>query len=176
MNKDTLKAIFKDVGSLSDKDIDLLEYWEITGRSEYLKTLPSPNSEPQRWRLPDERSSLTHRFKIHCEPENVVGYMTSGFYKDGKLGEVFLNISKIGTLVSGLTDALMFCISVSLQHGIPLETFTRRFKHTRFEPSGYAESLDGKRRYAKSILDYIAWYLEERFVETDSKANSKNRL
>jgi ribonucleoside-diphosphate reductase alpha chain len=53
-------------------------------------------------------------------------------------------------------------VSVSLQHGVPLQVLVGKLSHTRFEPSGWT----GKEQlsYAKSIMDYLFRWLELRFL------------
>jgi ribonucleoside-diphosphate reductase alpha chain len=42
---------------------------------------------------------------------------------------------------------------MSLQYGVPLEDYVRKFSHMRFEPQGYTKNPDIK--IAKSLIDYI---------------------
>ncbi len=44
-------------------------------------------------------------------------------------------------------------MSVSLQHGVPLATFVRKYTNTRFEPAGMTD--DPELRIASSLVDYI---------------------
>ena len=52
--------------------------------------------------------------------------------------------------------------SPRLQHGVPLKLLCDKFKHTRFEPSGWTGNPDIG--YANSIMDYIFRWLELRFI------------
>ena len=54
-----------------------------------------------RRRLPDERRSLTH----HSSVGGQEGYVTVGLYEDGVPGEMFIRMSKEGSIVSGLMDS-----------------------------------------------------------------------
>jgi ribonucleoside-diphosphate reductase alpha chain len=53
-------------------------------------------------------------------------------------------------------------VSVSLQHGVPLQVLVGKLSHTRFEPSGWT----GKEQlsYAKSIMDYLFRWMQLRFL------------
>src|SRR5208337_553102 len=102
-----------------------------------------------RHRLPDERLSITHKFKV-ADHE---GYLTVGLYKDGMPGELFITMAKEGSTVSGLMDSFACDTSIALQHGVPLKLLCEKFAHTRFEPSGWSHNPDIG--YAKSIMDYI---------------------
>ncbi len=112
---------------------------------------------PVRRRLPEERESVTHKFVIGDHE----GYITVGLYPDGKPGEIFIVMSKEGTVVSGLCDCFATTISLSLQYGVPLKVLVDKFAHTRFEPSGFTHHPDI--RYAKSITDYIFRWLDLKF-------------
>jgi ribonucleoside-diphosphate reductase alpha chain len=59
-------------------------------------------------------------------------------------------------------DSFALAVSIALQHGVPLELFSEKFAHTRFEPSGWSGNPDIG--YAKSIMDYIFRWLQLRFL------------
>jgi ribonucleoside-diphosphate reductase alpha chain len=111
-----------------------------------------------RHRLPAERASLTHKFKVG----NHEGYITVGLYPNGDPGEIFITMAKEGSTVSGVMDCFATAISIALQHGVKLGFLCEKFKHTRFEPSGWTGNPDIN--YASSMMDYIFRWLELRFV------------
>ena len=126
-------------------------------------------NRPIRWRLPDERRSITHKFDI----EGHEGYITVGMYDNGKPGEIFLVMAKEGSVVSGLMDSFATAISLSLQYGVPLQVLINKFSHTRFEPSGFTKNPQV--RYAKSVVDYIFRWLASKFLtEEEQKAVGVN--
>jgi ribonucleoside-diphosphate reductase alpha chain len=51
---------------------------------------------------------------------------------------------------------------MSLQYGVPLEDYVRKFSHMRFEPQGYTKNPDI--RIAKSLIDYIFRWLGITFL------------
>jgi ribonucleoside-diphosphate reductase alpha chain len=112
-----------------------------------------------RRRLPDERRSLTHHFSVGGQE----GYVTVGLYEDGVPGEMFIRMSKEGSIVSGLMDSFATAVSLALQYGVPLKVLCDKFSHTRFEPSGW--SGNPKIGYAKSIMDYLFRWIELRFLK-----------
>ena len=112
---------------------------------------------PYRERLPDERRSLTHKFRV-ADHE---GYVTCGLYEDGRPGEIFVKISKEGSMVSGLMDAVALLTSVTLQYGVPIEDLARKLKNTRFEP--YGTTGNPEIPWATSLVDYIFRWLELKF-------------
>jgi ribonucleoside-diphosphate reductase alpha chain len=115
------------------------------------------DTPPQRTRLPDERRAITHKFSIAGHE----GYVTVGLYDDGRPGELFITMSKEGSTISGLMDALATSVSIALQYGVPLSVLADKFAHTRYEPSGFT----GNREIpiAKSITDYIFRWLTLKF-------------
>jgi ribonucleoside-diphosphate reductase alpha chain len=116
-------------------------------------------SRPRRERLPATRRSLTHKFKVGDHE----GYVNVGFYPDGRVGEVFVTMSKEGSTLGGLMDALGTFISVGLQYGVPLEVVVSKLAHTRFEPNGLTGNPDIP--LARSITDYIGQWLGMEFLE-----------
>ena len=119
---------------------------------------PSTASTPDpRRRLPDERPAVTHKFRVG-EQE---GYITVGLYDDGSPGEVFVKISKEGSTVSGLTDAIAILTSIALQYGVPLDKLAEKLERTHFEPAGPTANEDIP--FATSIVDYIFSWLRLHF-------------
>lgn len=186
-----LRALFeKEFGhdhEIGEREHALLSAWERRVRERVLDNQPSPVAEPHRRRLPDERASLTHCFVMtdgegfiaRCpkcgwgwqEAIEYKAYLTMGMYDDGKLGELFCTISKEGSFVSGIMDAFTFVLSVALQHGVPLESFTRRLRFSRFQPSGMVQGAPVELRgFFSSLLDYMARFLEYRFPDGVEKS------
>lgn len=120
-------------------------------------------SKLRRRRLPDERRSITHKFQVG----NHEGYITVGLYDDGTPGELFVTMSKEGSVISGLMDSFATAISIGLQYGVPLEVLVNKFVHMRFEPSGY--TTNPQIRIAKSITDYIFRWLAIKFLPRESQ-------
>lgn len=122
-----------------------------------------PIYRPQRRRLPDERTGITHKFTIQGNE----GYLIVGLYKDGSPGEIFVVMSKEGSTISGLMDAFSTSISLALQYGVPLKVLVNKFIHTRFEPSGWTNNPEI--RVAKSVVDYIFRWLGLKFLSKDDQ-------
>jgi ribonucleoside-diphosphate reductase alpha chain len=124
---------------------------------------PGRSGQPVQRKLPVERNALTHKFSIAGHE----GYITVGMYEDGSPGEIFINMSKEGSTVSGLMDAFARAISYALQYGVPLEVLVDKFTHTRFEPSGFTGNQAIP--YAKSITDYIFRWLALKFLPPEKR-------
>ena len=129
------------------------------------KALPEPTqaARPVRRRLPDEREAITHHFSIADHD----GYITVGKYEDGSPGEVFMKMAKQGSTVAGLMDSLAICMSLALQHGVPLQVMADKLSHMRFEPSGFTGNPQIP--MAKSIVDYLVRWLGAKFLSEDEK-------
>ncbi|MGZ5334649.1 MAG: vitamin B12-dependent ribonucleotide reductase [Solirubrobacterales bacterium] len=127
--------------------------------AEAVAEAPAP-ARPERKRMPIERDSITHKFRIGMQE----GYITAGKYEDGSVGEIFLtDIGKEGSTIKGLMNAFATAISIGLQYGVPLEVFVKKFSYMRFEPEGITTNPEIP--FAKSLPDYIMRWLASRFVE-----------
>lgn len=118
-----------------------------------------PAIDAVRFRLPDDRKSITHKVHFSVDGEKLDMYVQPSFFDDGRLGEVFLKADKQGSFVSGLIDGLSIVTSLALQYGVPSEHMIEKLKGTS---SGVVFVVGGnpKVRMPKSILDYLAKYLE----------------
>jgi ribonucleoside-diphosphate reductase alpha chain len=134
-----------------------------------LGTLRSRVDQPVRHRMPDTRSSLTHRFEIAGHE----GYITVGLYEDGQPGELFITMSKEGSTIGGLMDTVGTLTSIALQYGVPLESLVKKFAYQRFEPSGFTKNPDI--RHATSITDYVFRWLACQFIKGYKEATAPNR-
>ncbi|QKG21248.1 vitamin B12-dependent ribonucleotide reductase [Actinomadura verrucosospora] len=120
------------------------------GKKEEPKAEAAPAAaRPVRKRLPKQRPATVTRFSV----AGAEGYMTASSYPDDGLGEVFLKLGKQGSTLAGVMDAFSMAISISLQYGVPLETWVEKFTNMRFEPAGMTDDPDI--RMATSVMDYI---------------------
>ncbi|GAA1894170.1 vitamin B12-dependent ribonucleotide reductase [Actinomadura bangladeshensis] len=121
------------------------------GKKEQEKAEPAEALAPRpvRRRLPKQRPATVTRFSV----AGAEGYMTASSYPDDGVGEVFLKLGKQGSTLAGVMDAFSMAISISLQYGVPLETWVEKFTNMRFEPAGMTDDPDI--RMATSVMDYI---------------------
>lgn len=119
----------------------------------------------QRRMLSDTRESVTHKFSVGGHE----AYLTIGLHDDGTPGEVFIKMSKEGSTISGLMQAFCRALSLALQFGLPVRDAVVRFKDMRFEPMGHTSNPEIPE--AKSIVDYVARYLELHFVTNPGNAS-----
>ena len=118
---------------------------------------------PVRNRLPVDCKSVRHKFEVAGQK----GYIHTGFYEDGKVGEIFICMAKEGSTISGLMDTIATLTSIALQYGVPLEALVNKFSHVRFEPSGFTNNYDIP--IAKSLTDYIFRYLGLNFLTKEQQ-------
>lgn len=108
---------------------------------------------PRRDRLPETREGLTHKFRVG----NHEGYLTPGFYEDGRPGELFIHMAKEGSTIGGLMNTIAVLTSLALQYGVPIDALARKFEHAKFEPSGQTNNPDIPQ--ASSVVDYVFRWL-----------------
>jgi ribonucleoside-diphosphate reductase alpha chain len=113
--------------------------------------------------LPRVRNSRTYKFQI----ADLEGYFTVGEYDDGAPGELFINVSKQGSTLSGLMDSFAISVSHGLQFGVPLKSYVKTMRGTSFAPSGITD--DGDIRTASSITDYIFRRLALDYLSFDDR-------
>lgn len=113
--------------------------------------------------LPRRRKSMTWKFHL----ADLKGYVTVGEYEDGTPGELFISVSKQGSTLRGLMDALSVSISHGLQYGVPLKAFVKAMMSTSYAPSGITD--DPEIRTASSITDYIARRLAIDYLSFDDR-------
>lgn len=116
-----------------------------------------------RWPMPVERPAVNTKLTLG----GIDCYLTVGLYPDtNRPGELFVKVSKQGSLLSGVMDAFAVSVSLLLQHGIPLERLVRKFKGMKFEPNGLTgyPGREPELKTAESFIDWIFKWMEQRFL------------
>jgi ribonucleoside-diphosphate reductase alpha chain len=113
--------------------------------------------------LPRVRNSRTYRFEL----SDLEGYFTVGEFEDGAPGELFVNVSKQGSTLSGVMDSFAISISQGLQYGVPLKRYVKSFRGSSYAPSGITDDKDI--RTASSITDYIFRRLALDYLSFDDR-------
>jgi ribonucleoside-diphosphate reductase alpha chain len=116
--------------------------------------------------LPSRRSGYTQKAKIGGHSV----YLRTGDYEDGKIGEIFLDINKEGTLLRSVMNCFAVAVSLGLQYGVPLEEFVETFTFTRFEPNGLVVGHDNIKR-TTSIIDFIFRDLAINYLDRNDLAH-----
>ncbi len=113
--------------------------------------------------LPRVRNSKTFSFTVaDCH-----GYFIVGEYEDGKPGELFIDVAKMGSTLSGLMDAFARSVSYGLQHGVPLQVFVKGMTSISFAPSGITDDADI--RTATSLVDYLFRRIALNYLSFDDR-------
>lgn len=159
---------------------------------------PSSRRPPPHFKLPDDRPSVTHKFRIGLGDLGR-GYLIASTYPDScDVGEIFIHmrkrsdsdlpghlkedqyvvdlhrqVSELTSFLRGVLDQLAIAVSIGLQRGIPLETYARKYRGANFPPYGMTCNPDFL--HAKSIVDYIFRWLGSKFIESDEWKPPKRR-
>tara|TARA_Y100000034_G_C6891309_1_gene410083 strand:+ start:31 stop:1905 length:1875 start_codon:yes stop_codon:yes gene_type:complete len=126
-----------------------------------------------RSKLPQTHKSVTHKFDISGHE----GYITVGLYDDGRPGEIFITMHKIGSTMRGIMDSWATSVSLNLQYGMPVDFLFGKFRHQKFEPAGFVKHHKGgvldengiQIRTASSIVDYVAQFMLNNFGQGTGK-------
>tara|TARA_B100001250_G_scaffold177287_1_gene152321 strand:+ start:1180 stop:2013 length:834 start_codon:yes stop_codon:yes gene_type:complete len=121
----------------------------------------------KRFGMPDRRKGYIQKVTIGDHKV----YLHTGEYKDGKIGEIFIDTSKEGELVKALMNNFAIAISLGLQYGVPLDEFVSAYVGTKFEPSGKVFGND-RILSATSILDYIFRELAISYLNREDLAHT----
>ena len=155
-------AIYRE-GSKRTQPLNTTKHETVKGQPKDEIAGRPADTTPKRRRLPDERSSITHKFSIAGHE----GYITVGMYEDGSPGELFIRMAKAGSVVSGLMDSFALAVSLSLQYGVPLQVLVEKYSHSRFEPAGFTTNPEIP--IAKSLMDYIFRWLGMKFLPPEEE-------
>lgn len=111
----------------------------------------------EREHLPVDRAGITHKVTIGGLP----GFITANTFEDDRLAEVFIHgFGALGSSTQGWADTFAIMLSMSLQHGMDLDAFVRKFAGKRFDPSGATSNEIIP--WCWSVPDYILRWLAHR--------------
>ncbi|MGO4854592.1 vitamin B12-dependent ribonucleotide reductase [Phaeovulum sp. W22_SRMD_FR3] len=121
-----------------------------------------------REKLPERRKGYTQKAVVGGHKV----YLRTGEYKDGQLGEIFIDMHKEGAGFRAMMNNFAIAVSVGLQYGVPLEEFVDAFTFTKFEPAGMVQGNDSIKN-ATSILDYVFRELAVSYLDRTDLAHIK---
>ncbi|WP_375263569.1 vitamin B12-dependent ribonucleotide reductase [Palleronia sp.] len=121
-----------------------------------------------RAKMPERRRGYTQKAIVGGHKV----YLRTGEYRDGKLGEIFIDMHKEGAGFRAMMNNFAIAVSVGLQYGVPLEEFVDAFTFTRFEPAGMVQGNEAIKN-ATSILDYIFRELAVSYLDRSDLAHVK---
>ena len=132
---------------------------------EFAASIPIPPTSKRR-RMPIDCNGKRHRFDIAGHK----GYIMVNEYDDGTPGEVFMELGKEGSTMSGLVDGFTKLLSLALQYGLPLEKLVSGFAGMRFEPCGITDN--SAIRNTSSIFDYLVRLMAQRYLTGDGQPHA----
>lgn len=109
----------------------------------------------ERRRLPKKRRSAVQAARI--DGHRI--YVTEGTYSDGSLGEIWLDMHKVGSFGRGMLHCFAKLFSIALQYGVPLRVLVKTFRGVHFSPDGAVTGHENISE-ATSIIDYVVHTLE----------------
>jgi ribonucleoside-diphosphate reductase alpha chain len=127
---------------------------------------------PERHRLPRMRVGMTYEVRVGGHKI----FVRTGEYKDGTLGEVFIDIHKEGASFRSLLGQFAIAISLMLQYGVPLDELVGKFSEVRFEPCGAVTGDENGIRFTTSIIDYVMRLLGVRYLGRKDLANDPEHI
>lgn len=115
-----------------------------------------------REKLLDTRPGRTLHFEIYdSQGRSTDGYISTGEYDSGALGEIFITVAKQGDAMGPVLDQFAIAASIALQYGAPVNDLFQKFVGTRFEPAGAVTGVTNIPR-CTSPLDLLSrWVLEK---------------
>jgi ribonucleoside-diphosphate reductase alpha chain len=86
---------------------------------------------------------------------------------------------KQGSTIRGLMDAWATSVSLNMQYGVSVSDLFGKFRHQKFEPSGFVKNVGGGEldsqvnpiRNASSIVDYVSQFMLTNFGESSGKVD-----
>ncbi|WP_454064539.1 vitamin B12-dependent ribonucleotide reductase [Candidatus Nitrospira salsa] len=150
-------ALYRDGSKLSQPLNSSVDAEKSSGQTDHIMATAQQAATQVLVRYLAKRRPLPTRRGGYTQKAVVGGhkiYLRTGDYKDGTLGEIFLDMHKEGAAFRSLMNCFAISISLGLQHGVPLEEFVDAFLFTRFEPNGPVK-LNDRIKMSTSIIDYI---------------------
>ncbi len=125
--------------------------------------LPPRGAVTPRYKLPSRRNGWTQKVTI----AGYSVYLRTGEFPDGRLGEIFLTISRDGSTINHMAAGMAITMSLGLQHGVPLQEYVDAFTDSRAEPSGIVQNSE-KVRMCTSIMDYVVRELAAHYLHLET--------
>jgi len=97
------------------------------------------------------RSAHVHEASI----DGLKLYISTSFYDDGQLAEIYVTSGREGSLVKGLLNSISKTISVMMQYGVPPADIAKMYRGQKYEPSGFITDHPYI-KYVDSVSDLIS--------------------
>lgn len=125
--------------------------------------------EEKKMQMRGARNGLPSRRMGYTQKASVGGhkiYLRTGEYRNGKLGEIFIDMHKEGAAYRSLMNSFAISISLGLQYGVPLEEYVDAYTFTKFGPNGVVMGHENI-KMCTSVIDYIFRDLALRYLDRD---------
>lgn len=117
--------------------------------------------------IPNDIFSLRHKFTIG----QTTGYIHIGYYQN-RVVEVFINVARDGTTMSGLGNALGILMSTALQAGVSIDELKSRLGDLTFEPQGMTNNKEIP--FTSSLVDYVVRLIELQQVKSQNSTPTED--
>ncbi|MDR1558706.1 MAG: vitamin B12-dependent ribonucleotide reductase [Clostridiales bacterium] len=134
-----------------EKSLTEYTYQELI---DYINT-SKPVYKPHRVKPSGIRRARVHEAAIN----GLKLYITTSFYEDGRLGELYVSSGRQGSLTKGLLDSMSTTISEMLQYGVSAADIAKMYRGQKYEPSGivtghpYIKFVDSISDLISKIID-----------------------
>lgn len=148
----TSQPLSTSTNDLVSSELENLSYKDLLER---VKKLEKISSVPNREKPRGIRSARVHEAAIN----GLKLYITTSFFEDGRLGEIYVSSGRQGSLAKGLLDSLSTTISKMLQYGVNPTDIAKMYRGQKYEPSGfvtghpYIKSVDSISDLISKIID-----------------------
>ena len=115
---------------------------------------------------------VRQKFKINGAQGGIKGYLHMDKNDDGTLAMIAIEIYKEGTMARAMAQSFASAVNMGLAAGVPLESFIKEFRGSRFEPSGEVTGSPYVER-CTSVLDYICQELEATFIRRETACETE---
>lgn len=127
--------------------------------------VPGSYARGEREDLHPRRRGITQKARVGGQTV----YFRTGEYEDGRLGELFIDLSGAGSTLDGFANTLAKMSSIAIQFGAPVGKIVDALLGVKFEPAGHVE-LHDRVRFCQSIPDLIARDLAIHYLGRDDLA------
>lgn len=146
-------SVSRALGVSESKIGSLSEFNAKVGKDGWLETtkLGRGAREYLPWR---REGGYTQKTKIGDRGKEQSVFWHAGNYEDGRLGEIYIELAKQGSMMRAAANCIAIAVSIGLQCGVSLDRYVDEFIGVKFEPEGFVEGHD-EINFASSFIDMI---------------------
>ena len=110
-------------------------------------------------------TGIRQKFVIKGNQGDLKGYLHMDEHPNGALAMIAIEIYKEGTMARAMAQGFASAVNLGLAAGVPVESFIREFRFSRFEPAGLVEGSPFVRE-CSSLLDYICQEIQATYLKS----------